>query len=257
MNIDHLSFSSNSVLSDPFEWVYDIEDIGYTGWEIVQEGEQCITEENLPKIRELLETTDLCLTMHLPFSDMNLAGLNSGIHKEVLQQMKHYISLASDLVETVVVHPGYLSPYGSKIPEKAWQTNVRSIQELCDTADEDGILIAVENMPNYPMIFGREPDEMLKMILDIDRDNIGMTLDVGHANTSAMVTEFLDKCIGKIVHVHIHDNMGKNDEHLPIGDGTVDWKTVKEGLKNYRGRIVTELNNLEEGKRSIEYLKSL
>ncbi|NPE28366.1 sugar phosphate isomerase/epimerase [Methanococcoides sp. SA1] len=257
MNIEHLSFSSNSVLSDPFEWVYELEDIGYTGWEIVQEGSQCINSENLHKVKEVMETTNLHLTMHLPFSDMNLAGLNPGIHGEVLRQMKHYLSLGSDIVELAVVHPGYLSPYGGKIPERAWDMNISSIQELCDTADEYGISIAVENMPNFPMIFGREPDEMLRMISEIDRDNVGMTLDVGHANTSAMVERFLDECINEIIHVHIHDNMGKRDEHLPPGSGTVNWEHVKKGLENYQGRIVTELSDLEEGRKSVEYLKQL
>ncbi|MCD4820682.1 MAG: sugar phosphate isomerase/epimerase [Methanococcoides sp.] len=257
MKIDKLSFSSNSVLSDPLEWVYELEDIGYTGWEMVQEGSQCITSENRHRIEEVLETTNLYLTMHMPFSDMNIAGLNPGIHAEVLRQMKNYLALASDLVEIAVVHPGYMSPYGGKIPEKAWEMNIRSIKELCDTADEYGISMAVENMPDFPKIFGKEPEEMLRMLSDIDRENVGMTLDVGHANTTAMLEGFLDKCINKIIHVHIHDNMGKRDEHLPTGSGTVNWEYVKKGLEKYKGRMVTELSDLEEGRKSIEFLKQL
>ncbi|NYT19617.1 MAG: sugar phosphate isomerase/epimerase, partial [Methanosarcinales archaeon] len=162
MDASRFSFSSNAVLEDPFTWVHELEDIGFTGWEMVQEGTQCLTEDKLPKVREVLDSTNLVLTMHMPFSDMNLAGLNPGIHGEVLRQMKNYLSLASGLVEVAVVHPGYLSPYGKKVPDRAWDTNIHSIQELCDTAEEYGIIIAVENMPDFPMIFGREPDEMLR-----------------------------------------------------------------------------------------------
>ncbi|MGM0770532.1 MAG: sugar phosphate isomerase/epimerase family protein [Halobacteriota archaeon] len=257
MDISKLSYSSNAVLEEPFSWVYELEDIGFTGWEMVQEGTQCLTEENLPKVREILETTNLVLTMHLPFSDMNMAGLNPGIHGEVLRQMKNYISLASGLVEVVVVHPGYLSPYGKKVPERAWDTNVRSVQELCDTADEHGISIAVENMPDFPMIFGREPDEILRILDEVDRENVGMTLDVGHANTTGHLEEFLDKCRDRIIHVHLHDNMGKRDEHLPAGRGSVNWEAVKKGLSGYKGRLVTEMSNPEEGKESMQFLKRL
>ncbi|WP_440953718.1 sugar phosphate isomerase/epimerase family protein [Methanococcoides sp. FTZ1] len=257
MDVSRLSYSSNAVLEKPFSWVYELEDIGFTGWEMVQEGTQCLSEENLPQVREVLETTDLELTMHLPFSDMNLAGLNPGIHGEVLRQMKNLLSLASGLVELAVVHPGYLSPYGKKIPERAWETNVRSIQELCDTADEHGIAIAVENMPDFPMIFGREPDEILRILDKVDRDNVGMTLDVGHANTTGRLEEFLEKCRDRILHVHLHDNMGKRDEHLPAGRGSVNWKAVKKGLSGYKGRLVTEMSSLEEGKESLEFLKCL
>ncbi|WP_445474103.1 sugar phosphate isomerase/epimerase family protein [Methanococcoides methylutens] len=257
MDVSRSSFSSNAVLEEPFPWVYELEDIGFTGWEMVQEGTQCLSEETLPKVREVLETTNLVLTMHMPFSDMNLAGLNTGIHGEVLRQMKNYLSLASGLVEVAVVHPGYLSPYGKKVPDRAWDTNVRSIQELCDTAEEYGITIAVENMPDFPMIFGREPDEMLRMMDDVDRDNLGMTLDVGHANTAGHLEEFLAKCSDRIIHVHLHDNMGKRDEHLPAGRGSVNWKAVKKGLSGYNGRLVTEMSNLEEGRESLDFLKGL
>lgn len=257
MDISRFSFSSNAVFEEPFPWVYELEEIGFTGWEMVQEGAQCLSEDTLPKVREVIDTTNLVLTMHLPFSDMNLAGLNPGIHGEVLRQMKNCLSLASGLVELAVVHPGYLSPYGRKVPDRAWDANIRSIQELCDAAEEHGITIAVENMPDFPMIFGREPDEMLRILDDIDRENVGMTLDVGHANTAGLVEDFLEKCSDRIIHVHLHDNMGKRDEHLPAGRGSVNWETVKKGLSNYKGRLVTEMSTLKEGKESLSFLKGL
>jgi len=257
MDIGRLSFSSNAVLEDPFPWVYELEDIGFTGWEMVQEGSQCLSEDKLPKVQEVLDTTNLVLTLHMPFSDMNLAGLNPGIHGEVLSQMKNYLSLADELVELAVVHPGYLSPYGQKVPDRAWDRNIRSIQELCDCAKEYGIIIAVENMPNFPMIFGREPDEMLRMLDDVNRDNVAMTLDVGHANTTGLLDTFLEKCSDRIKHVHLHDNNGKRDEHLPTGRGNVNWKSVKKELSGYKGRIVTEMSNPEEGRESFNFLKDL
>jgi sugar phosphate isomerase/epimerase len=195
--------------------------------------------------------------MHLPFSDMNLAGLNPGIHGEVLRQMKHYLHMASGLVDVAVLHPGYLSPYGSKLPEKAWDTCIWSIQELCDVALDSGIIIAVENMPNFPKIFGRYPDEMLDILEQVDRKNVGMTLDTGHANTMGILDEFVKKCNGNISHMHIHDNHGKRDEHLPIGQGNIDWKELMNGLSDYKGLMVTEMTSIEEGKQCIEYLKNL
>jgi sugar phosphate isomerase/epimerase len=44
---------------------------------------------------------------------------------------------------------------------------------------------------------------------------------------------------------------------LPPGSGTVNWEYVKKGLENYKGRMVTELSDLEEGRKSIEFLKQL
>lgn len=257
MKIENLSFSSRAVVEDPFKWAYSLEDVGYTGWEIIQEGTQCLSDENISKVRDIKETTNLKLSMHLPFSDMNLAGLNPGIHGEVLRQMKHYLNMGADIVNVAVLHPGYLSPYGSKLPEKAWDTSIWSLQEICDFALDLDITIAVENMPNFPKIFGRYPDEMLDMIEQADRKNLGMTLDTGHANTMGILDEFAIKCNSHISHMHIHDNHGKRDEHLPIGQGTIDWKKLMNELSGYKGRMVTEMGSVEEGIQCIEYLKSI
>lgn len=257
MNVNNLSFSSRAVIDDPFEWAYGIEDLGYSGWEIVQEGSQCLTEENLSNVGDIKETTNLKLSIHLPFSDMNIAGLNPGVHGEVMRQMRYYLDMASDLVEVAVLHPGYLSPYSSKIPDKAWDKCIESIRELGDYSDDLGITIAVENMPNMPKIFGRYPDEMLETLEQVNRKNVGMTLDVGHANTMGLLDEFVEKCKGKLVHMHIHDNNGKRDEHLPIGQGNINWNKLMENLSGYKGLMVTEMSSLEEGRQCIEFLRSL
>lgn len=257
MNVKKLSFSSRAAVGDQFNWAYKLEDMGYSGWEIVQEGSQTLDEGNIQLVRDISETTDLTLTMHLPFSDMNMAGLNKGIHEEIMRQMKKCLDMGSGLVNLAVVHPGYLSPYGSQVREEAWKVNSESIQELCDYADDRGIVIAVENMPKMPKIYGMVPDEMLDILKDVNRDNAGITFDVGHANTLGLVDEFVEKCLGKIKHMHIHDNHGSRDEHLPLGQGTVDWTKLMGNISGYRGMMVTEMMDLDEGRQCIEFLKSL
>ena len=96
MQLSRISYSSRSVVEDPFKWAYTLEDYGYTGWEIVQEGSQCLSSKTVQNLKNIYDTTSLELTLHLPFSDMNLAGLNDSIRAEVLRQMKHYLTLASN-----------------------------------------------------------------------------------------------------------------------------------------------------------------
>jgi sugar phosphate isomerase/epimerase len=257
MKIRRISFSSRAVVEDPFQWAYELEENGYTGWEIVQEGSQCLNSQNIERIKEIKETTNLELTLHLPFSDMNLAGLNPGIHREVMRQMKSSLELACDLVELAVVHPGYLSPHGAQMPGKAWKGGVDSIKSICDIAYDLGIMISVENMPDVPGVFGKTPDDMTEILEAVDRENAGFTFDVGHANTLGLVEDFVGSMEDRITHVHIHDNMGRRDEHLPIGDGSVDWSLLMQGLSTYRGIFVTEMGNIEEGIRCLEFIRQL
>ena len=257
MKVKRVSFSSRRACRDAFDWAYTLEDIGYTGWEIVQEGDQCLNQDNIDLVRDIHDTTDLELSLHLPFSDMNMASLNPGIHKEILRQMKGYLELASDLVELAVVHPGYLSPYGAQVPDRAWEQNVRSLQQLSDIAEEHGILLTVENMPDLALVFGRTPEEMMELINDAGRENIKMTLDVGHANTMGLVDEVMTTSKDHISDIHIHDDHGAKDEHLPLGKGNIDWKHVFGELDHYNGTFVTEMANPKEGAQCIEYLKEM
>jgi len=240
----------------PFDWAYELKDLGYSGWEIVNEGRQKLTRENLAEARQIVETTDLVITIHLPYSDLNLASLNQPIWEETVRQMKGCLDLAYGFSRLAVLHPGHLSPLGVQMPDAAWSQSILGIQQLCDHAADLDMKIAVENMVNMPAILGRRPEEISGIIETVDRENVGFIFDVGHANTNGNVEGFL-KLKEKMIHIHAHDNHGERDEHLPVGNGTVPWKKVALALKDYSGRIVTESRSLEEGRRSVDRLKKL
>ncbi|MCE8425690.1 MAG: sugar phosphate isomerase/epimerase [Candidatus Methanoperedens sp.] len=251
-----VSFSSLALVNNPFDWAYDLEELGFTGWEIVSEGRQQLNDATLKEIKNIVDTTNLTLTLHLPFSDLNLASLNHPIWKESIRQMIKCLDRASDFVKLATVHPGHLSPLGMQLPDMGWQQNIEGLRAICDRADDHGIRIGIENMVNMQFILGRYPGEISGMIESIDHENAGMTLDIGHANTNGLVDEFLnDKC--RVIHVHLHDNNGKSDEHLQLGKGNINWKKVIKKLDGYKGRVVTEARTVEEGTASLNFLRAL
>ncbi len=251
-----ISFSSLALVNNPFEWAYDLEDIGFTGWEVVSEGKQQLNESTLSEIRNIIETTHLVLTLHLPFSDLNLGSLNHPIWKESIRQMTKCIEKASDFIGLAVVHPGHLSPLGMQLPDMAWQQSIEGLKDICDFADDLGINIGVENMPDMAHIFGKRPGEILGMIDSLRKKNAGLTFDIGHANTNGLVFDFLAE-IKHMIHVHLHDNKGISDEHLQIGNGNINWKEVMPKFRGYKGRFVIEARTIEEGTASLRYLDSL
>ena len=55
--------------------------------------------------------------------------------------------------------------------------------------------------------------------------------------TSKMVVgkrifELISRFPDQLGHVHVSDNFGKEDNHLPIGTGTVDFSRVADSLTN-------------------------
>jgi sugar phosphate isomerase/epimerase len=78
-----------------------------------------------------------------------------------------------------------------------------------------------------------------------------MTFDFGHANTIGKVNDFLPY-VNRANHIHIHDNHGMSDEHLALGEGTINWDNVGKTIAaNYSGIVVIEGRSAEEAKTSL------
>ena len=247
-----LGFSAYKLVTHPIDWAYGLEDMGFDGWEIVSEGRQRITKESLPALMDIINSMDIEITVHAPFSDLNPASVVDTIWKETVRQIKQCVELSADFSRVVVVHPGILSPLGSQMPDRAWERNVEALKELCGYARDYGVTLCLENMPNTEKLLGRTPYEVFGMVESVE--GLGMAFDVGHANTMRNVDAFL-KEKDRFTHVHIHDNNGKKDEHLELGKGSVDWGRVLPELKDFRGMMVIEARSLEEGMRSLEYAR--
>ncbi|HNX17684.1 MAG TPA: sugar phosphate isomerase/epimerase family protein [Methanoregula sp.] len=243
-------FSSSSKVWDDINWVYGIKEAGYAGWEIVADGNYRLEKpENLKKIKEVIASTQLGISVHAPYGDLNLATLNDPIWRESIRQIESCITYASEITDRVTIHPGYLSPAGKLLPQKVWELQKEALRQIGKCAVEHSVLACLENMISQKEFLCRDAGELMGMVDGIE--GIGLTFDFGHANTLGKVPEFLSR-VGDADHVHIHDNHGVSDEHLPLGDGTIDWKTVGKTIAaRYRGIIVVEGRSVVEAKKSL------
>ena len=247
-------FSSSAKVWDAIEWVYGIEESGYTGWEIVADGNYRLDNPvTYTRIREVIASTNLGVSVHAPYGDLNLATLNDPIYRESIRQVCTCIGHAAELTDRVTLHPGYLSPVGKLMPQKIWELQKAALVEIGKVASDHSVLACVENMISAKEFLCRFPGELMGMTEGIE--GIGMTFDFGHANTVGKVHDFLP-FVNKANHVHIHDNHGVSDEHLALGDGTIDWDLVgKTVAGNYSGVTVIEGRSIEEAKRSLAVFK--
>ena len=243
-------FSASSTVWEPGEWVYGIEEAGYRGWEVVADGRYSFDQPRaLARVKELLAATRLSATVHAPYSDLNLASMNHPIWRESIRQICACIEGAAEFADRVTIHPGYISPVGKLVPDRVWLQQKEALREIGAFARDRGVTACLENMGGIREFLCRDPEEILGMIDGID--GIGFTCDIGHAHTVGKVREFLAH-ISRAHHLHLHDNHGNLDEHLALGDGTIDWKEVGAGVaRGYSGIAVVEGRNLAEAKRSL------
>ncbi|MGO8880412.1 MAG: sugar phosphate isomerase/epimerase family protein [Desulfomonilaceae bacterium] len=111
--------------------------------------------------------------------------------------------------------------------------------------------------------FGEIADDLEPAMNEVP--DLGLTLDVGHANLNGPNNKSIAiiKKFGKLIrHVHLHDNCGGHSQadylHLPIGDGTVDFRAIMTSLMiaGYDGTMTLEVKPefQEAGKIRIEAL---
>jgi sugar phosphate isomerase/epimerase len=247
-------FSSSSKVWESRDWIFGIEEAGYAGWELMAEGQYRLENPDyLREIRENLASTGLGVTVHAPFSDLNLASLNYPIWRESVRQICSCIEHAAELTDRVTFHPGYVSPVGKLVPEQVWQLQKDALVEIGRFASDRGVIACLENMISIKEFLCRYPEEIIGMTEGIE--GIGITLDIGHANTNGNIGAFL-KYMREMNHLHVHDNHGLSDEHLALGDGNIDWGTVGKAVAaDYSGVVVVEGRSLEEARRSLAALQ--
>jgi sugar phosphate isomerase/epimerase len=247
-------FSSSSKVWDDIGWVYGIADTGYEGWEIVADGSYRLDNpENVTRIADVIGSLSLGISVHAPYADLNLATLNYPIWRESVRQVCTCIRQASEWTDRVTIHPGYLSPIGKIMPERAWQQQKEALIEIGSVASDHSVLACLENMIGIREFLCKMPEELAGMVEGIE--GIGITIDIGHANTVGLVREFLP-FLSAASHLHVHDNHGVHDEHLVLGAGTIDWITVGKSIaRDYTGIAVVEGRSLEDGKESLRIVR--
>ena len=90
-----------------------------------------------------------------------------------------------------------------------------------------GVRLLVENL-----LSDATTPEHLMMILEMGHlNNVGVCLDLGHANITVGTADAITTLGNRIATVHTHDNHGTKDEHLWPGDGTIAWDATAKALK--------------------------
>lgn len=203
---------------------------------------------------EVLESYNYTVSFHAPFSDLNTASLNTAILKESLRQITDNIEHACKYnAEAVCIHPGHYSPLSIHFKEKAHEVHIQSLKKLAKKAEECNILLGIENMPYFPILCARTPEEVADILDKVDADNLRFTFDVGHANITGNVRQFLN-LKEYMVTVHLHDNYGDRDTHLALGEGTVPLDVIKELADT---RVIIEVNTYTDAVKSLDVLRTI
>jgi len=225
--------------------------------EIVDDGFHTLNKKGVTTLKNIGKSYDIKFSVHAPFADINIASPSKHMLKAVLKRLEKSIILSRELEAYMwIFHPGLKTGISMFYPGNDWRQNCKTTRSLYKIAKDHGLKIAIENVPEpYPFII-RNVEHFQRFYEEISED-IGLAFDIGHANINGQTELFLEVFSDKIVHIHAHDNNGREDQHLGIGHGTIDWEKIAKILKkiSYNKTIVVE--SIEHINESIQKLKTL
>ena len=150
---------------------------------------------------------------------------------EAMDELRRVIDVADDLpYARLILHMG-----GSREtadPRKR-DAAFSSLEHLVLHARHAGVTICVENTLSEM----GSPDYLRAFVEETRLSGLRFNFDIGHAHLAEFPEEErLEKSFAPmqdlVSSVHLHDNHGEKDEHLPPYDGSIDWPGAIKVLKS-------------------------
>ncbi len=205
--------------------------MGFRGMSFCSSQQQALLRE-WPDLLAALRGKDLDVLFHLAL------GGNPRTPKDV--------ELAAQLCMPLAMHEK-TGRVAAVCFDPAWQLNDAKQVVAHLPGSIAGLRYAVEKLAPFGIRVGIEnwsisgtPDQLQEIKAGVGHDCLGMLLDVGHAHIMAqkkilppgMTPEaYVDSLPFPIYELHLHDNHGDLDEHLPLGAGGLSLDPVVRALK--------------------------
>ena len=146
----------------------------------------------------------------------------------------------------------------SEIRADSWISLFCKDPSLCRFVDETKpsakhVRIYIENAQDL------DPTPLRCLLERVRSDKIGVCLDIGHIHYShAPVSRWFEELGDRIGYLHLSDNLGEFDDHLPLGKGSIDWELVNSLWKSLGKNIpiTLETGNLDSTQESLQFLRN-
>lgn len=219
---------------DAFEWFADKKenaDGTFRGWE-----ENDLDGAARAEIRRAGAEHDVCFTVHAPWQANPLEA-------EGIDHLLCSLDFARDIGAELVNLHLYM--------EEGAAGFTNALRPVLRAAKKNEVRLSIENTPHTtPDDFNQTFAELLRVA---EPGSVGMCLDIGHANLCAATHNdylgYLDALSPTlpIIHLHLHENYGDRDSHLPLftGPSKLDDRGVRAfleriGRRGYRGAAILE-----------------
>ena len=233
-NVQSLVQAVSAAGFDQIEWFEPGEEAPWSLPEVAEE------------LRRLMRRHEIVSRYHAPYEGrLDLAAGSGGLRavEEVVEVLLECLARAERLgARLMTLHLGSCPDESER--GEALKRIAEGIRVSLPDLERRRIRLALENHTKaiIQSSLGDQPEDFDWLMACLPAEWVGMTLDIGHAHINGHMEEFLSRPFDRVWNMHLHDNKGSEDEHLPLGEGSIRWKEVlgRVASEGYEGPLTLE-----------------
>lgn len=190
----------------------------------------------IQRIAEVQRQEGLTFSLHGPYT--NIGALLPTRWQEAVDEHLRALECAEMIgASTYTVHPGWVEKkYATpELVARCRDNTARALERM--VAQAKPLAVCVENQNPAEAEKAKCGFTVAQLHGIVNGLNpVGFTLDVGHAQVLDGDPVQFFQALGptRVRLAHVHDNGGGTDDHLPPGQGTVDWTAFLSAYRRYR-----------------------
>lgn len=215
-----------------------------------------LSPAQLRRQAEKLRTAGLPCSFHGPFLDLSPGAWDPAIRRVTAERFASTFVLAEIFAPRVIVlHSGY-ERWRFNLNVNLWlEKSIEFWRPFARRAEDQGLVLAVEN------IFENTPGGLRLLFDEINSPAFGGCFDIGHWHIFGEMdlSEWLALIGRHLISCHLHDNRGRFDDHLPPGDGLIDFAAFKFLMRQWslEARVHTfELHDFSQLGRALDWFRN-
>jgi sugar phosphate isomerase/epimerase len=182
-------------------------------------------------------------SLHAPFGhDVNLTSPDRALRARSIERLLRAADAHAILGGGMyVIHPGGEDQRWVWERESRLALSVEGLARIHDACVERGLTLVVETP--LPHLLGGQLDDFGWILARLPADT-GVCVDTSHCSLGGSLFDVLSRFGDRIVHLQVSDNRGSTDDHLPPGEGIIDWPRFRAALERlgYEGVFMLEVS---------------
>lgn len=186
-------------------------------------------------IGNLVRKFELSVTIHAPYMDLRPGALDTKIRQismERITQVIKFIPLFNP--RTIVCHPSFDPRYYVSTEDLWVENSLSTWSYLTSLLNGTETIICLEN------VYEPHPRPLRRVLEACSSPRLRFCFDTGHFNcfSKEPLELWMEELAPYIAEIHLHDNSGESDQHLPIGEGTFPFEYMFTLLKEKNVRPI-------------------